>query len=114
MEDRVLVEKAILERFRLDSKTALVTGAGQGIGRAFAHALGEAGAAVAVVDNNGDAAASVVAELQHKGIETLCVVADVTDGMAIQRMVEQVMERWGKLTIAINNAGTGPGRMLKR
>ena len=61
MEDRVLVEKAILDRFRLDAKVAVVTGARRGIGRAFAHALGEAGAAVAVVDINGDAAASVVA-----------------------------------------------------
>src|SRR5208283_2193782 len=100
MEDRVLGEKAILERFRLDGKTALVTGAGRGIGRAFAHALGEAGAAVAVVDINGDAAMSVVAELQHKGIESLGVVADVTDRSAIHRTVEQVVGRWQKLTIA--------------
>ena len=58
MDDPVLLEKNILERFSLHGCTALITGGGQGIGRAFAHALGEAGAKVAIVDLNCVLAAS--------------------------------------------------------
>lgn len=53
-------------------------GAGQGIGRAFAHALGEAGAAVAVADINGEAAERVASELAAKGVRAISITADVT------------------------------------
>jgi len=77
MSDKVLEVKSILDRFRLDGRVALVTGAGQGIGRAFAHALGEAGAAVAVADISAAHAETVVAELRAKRIDALPIVADV-------------------------------------
>ncbi len=77
MSDLVLQSKPILERFRLDGRVALVTGGGQGIGRAFAHALGEAGAAVAVDDIIFPRAEQVVAELKAKGIDALAIEADV-------------------------------------
>ncbi len=107
MTDTLLSAKPILDRFRLDGRTALVTGAGQGIGRAYAHALGEAGAAVAIVDINSVAAEAVVAELQAKGIDALAVTADVTQPEQVQAMVDAVLARWGRLTIAVNNAGVG-------
>lgn len=97
--------KTILERMRLDGRVALVTGAGQGIGRAFAHALGEAGAKVAVVDLVEEKAKAVAKELEMKGIESMAVKADCSDENQINDMVDAVVAKWGKLDIAVNNAG---------
>lgn len=97
--------KNILARFALDGKVALVTGAGQGIGRAFAHALGEAGAKVVLVDLINERLAQVVDELMHKRVEAQAVVADVTDPDQVQAMIAAAIERWGHLDIAFNNAG---------
>ncbi|MBC7814551.1 MAG: SDR family NAD(P)-dependent oxidoreductase, partial [Burkholderiales bacterium] len=107
MADVVLDAKPILDRFRLDGRTALVTGGGQGIGRAFAHALGEAGAAVAVVDVVLERAENVAGELAAKGIDSIALQADVTKPDDVQAMVEAVVAKWGKLTIGVNNAGIG-------
>ncbi len=107
MADNVLEAQPVLERFRLDGKTALVTGGGQGIGRAFAHALGEAGAAVAVVDINSETAETVADELSKKGIDALAVTADVTKQSEIDGMMKKILDKWGKLTIGVNNAGIG-------
>jgi NAD(P)-dependent dehydrogenase (short-subunit alcohol dehydrogenase family) len=107
MTDNVLQSKPILERFRLDGRVALVTGGGQGIGRAYAHALGEAGAAVAVDDIIFSRAERVAAELSAKGIDALAIEADVRQLDQVQKMVAAVIQRWGRLTIAVNNAGVG-------
>jgi NAD(P)-dependent dehydrogenase (short-subunit alcohol dehydrogenase family) len=107
MSDPVLEAQPILERFRLDGRVAWVTGAGQGIGRAFAHALGEAGAAVAVVDLRQDLAEEVAHELTVKGIAALAVEADVTQPEQVQAMADRIVEHWGAITIAVNNAGIG-------
>ncbi|XP_009950474.1 PREDICTED: uncharacterized protein LOC104347206 [Leptosomus discolor] len=95
----------ILDRLRLDGKVAYVTGGGQGIGRAFAHALGEAGAKVAVVDLVLAKAEAVVCELSLKGIKSIALAADVGKPEDVQRMVDAIVARWGTVHIACNNAG---------
>jgi len=97
--------RSIIERMRLDGRSALVTGAGQGIGRAFAHALGEAGAAIAVVDREGERAQRVADELGEKAVEAIAIAADVTDRPSVDAMVEETVARFGGLQIAVNNAG---------
>lgn len=107
MANNVQNVKPILERFRLDGRVALVTGGGQGIGQAYAHALGEAGAKVAVVDLSSEKAVTVADELSAKGIEAIAVTADVTKAQQVQKMVDTVVDKWGTLTIGVNNAGIG-------
>ena len=107
MSDSVLRAENILDRFKLDGRTAFITGAAQGIGRAFAHALAEAGARVALADLNVELAESVVAEIAGKGGKAMAVHADVTDEKSVAEACKQVADAWGELTIGINNAGIG-------
>ncbi|GAA3924610.1 SDR family oxidoreductase [Actinomadura viridis] len=98
-------EQSVMERFRLNGRVALVTGAGQGIGRAFAHALAEAGAGVAVVDLDTAKAEAVAGELTARGATALAVTADVTDPAQVSGMVRRTVTGLGGLHIAVNNAG---------
>jgi NAD(P)-dependent dehydrogenase (short-subunit alcohol dehydrogenase family) len=99
----------ILDLFSLRGRTALVTGAGRGIGRAYAQALAEAGADVACVDLDGPAADKAANELATLGVRTLGIQADVMAKSQVQQMVRAVVETWGQLDIAVNNAGIARG-----
>lgn len=108
-KDPVLMSKSIMDRFSLKGKTALVTGAGQGIGRALAHGLADAGADVAVVDLDLDLARSVSDEIttRNPDVRSMAINTDVTNPEQVNSMVDQIVKTWGKLTIACNNAGIG-------
>lgn len=97
--------RPVLNRFSLEGKSALVTGGGQGIGRALAHALGEAGASLMIADLDLNRAEGVVKELHAKGIAALAARADVADQGQVRAMVDAAVERFGQLDIAVNNAG---------
>jgi glucose 1-dehydrogenase/3-oxoacyl-[acyl-carrier protein] reductase len=90
---------------RLDGRTALVTGAGRGIGRAIALALAAEGAAVAVNDIDPASAELVAKEVAAAGPRSLAVPGDVSDRDDVQRMVDQAWQELGPLDVLVNNAG---------
>lgn len=96
---------AVLDRFDLTGKTALVTGATRGLGRAFARALAEAGADIVIVGRDGDAADEVAAELEALGRRTLIQLGDVTERHDVERFAREAIERFGRIDVLVNNAG---------
>jgi len=90
--------------FSLRDKIALVTGASQGIGRATALALAASGAKVAVAARNTEKLATLVAEIEAAGGEALAVPMDVADAVQIKSGFQQVLAKFGKLDILVNNA----------
>jgi len=98
---------------RFDDQVAIVTGAGGGIGKEHALELARRGAKVVVndlggsVDGSGtsDAAEAVVQEIKDAGGDAMANGASVTDLPAIQNMVKEVMDKWGRIDILVNNAG---------
>jgi NAD(P)-dependent dehydrogenase (short-subunit alcohol dehydrogenase family) len=100
---------------QLDGRVAIVTGAGQNIGRAIALRLAGEGAAVAVVDRDAGRAEAVRDEIVGTGGRALAVIADVSDEDDVGRGVDQVVEELGGLDILVNNAGgPPPGIVLPR
>jgi NAD(P)-dependent dehydrogenase (short-subunit alcohol dehydrogenase family) len=98
---------AILDRFRLDDKVAIVTGASSGFGVAFAQGLAEAGADVALGARRADRLEATRSLVEATGRSALTVVTDVTDAAACEALVAATVERFGRLDILINNAGIG-------
>jgi len=101
---------------RFDDRVAIVTGAGNGLGRCHALGLAARGAQVVVNDAGGTvdgvgstgrsaAAEKVVAEIEAAGGSAIADTADVTDPAQVTAMVERVVQRWGRIDILVNNAG---------
>lgn len=95
-----------LDLFRLDGRTALVTGGSGGLGQVFARALAGAGADVALLGRNVDTAQATAEEIgAETGRRTLAIGADVTEPHQVQAAVDRVREELGRLDILVNSAG---------
>jgi 3-oxoacyl-[acyl-carrier protein] reductase len=90
--------------FSLKDKVAMLTGASQGIGRETAMALAEAGAKVAACARNEEKLAALVSEIVNAGGEALAVKMDVADAEQVKAGFKQVLEKFGRLDILVNNA----------
>jgi 3-oxoacyl-[acyl-carrier protein] reductase len=90
--------------FNLKDKVALITGASQGIGRDTALALAEAGAKVAVAARSEEKLTALVSEMESKGASALAIKMDVADAEQVKAGFKQVLEKFGRLDILVNNA----------
>lgn len=98
----------------LHGKVAIVTGAAQGIGRAIAEALAQAGADIVVADLDPSRSKDAVAAVEQLRRKALNVKVNVADGADTKAMVDQVLKEWGKVDILVNNAGiTRDGLLLR-
>ncbi len=96
-----------LEKFRLDSYCALVTGGSKGLGRAMAKALASAGADIILTSRHQDQAQAAADEIKAAGRRALALAADTADRTAVAETVRRGQEAFGKIDILVNNAGIG-------
>ncbi len=94
-----------LDRFRLDGKVALVTGASRGLGAGMAVALAGAGADVVLHASERPASATAAAIASATGRESLTLIADLADRSAADRLMTDALARFGRIDILVNNAG---------
>jgi NAD(P)-dependent dehydrogenase (short-subunit alcohol dehydrogenase family) len=94
-----------LDKFRLDGKVAVITGAARGIGYASADALSEAGAYVVITDMDGAAAEQAAATLRAKGRKASAYVLNVTRSQDVVEVVATIIKAQGQVDILVNNAG---------
>jgi len=90
---------------RLQGKVAIITGAGQGLGRAYALRFVAEGAKVAIAEINDANAEQVAKEIEAGGGEAIALHVDVSDEASTQAMADATVEKWGRIDILLNNAG---------
>jgi NAD(P)-dependent dehydrogenase (short-subunit alcohol dehydrogenase family) len=98
---------SVLDRFRLDDKVAVVTGASSGLGAAFAVGLAEAGADVVIAARRADRLKGTARQVEARGRRCVAVTADVSLPEDCTRIVKDAVEQLGKVDVLVNNAGIG-------
>jgi len=95
----------VLDKFSLEGQVGIVTGGGQGLGKTFCHAFADAGADIVVAEINPETGPVTAREIASKGRRSLFIETDVSDQGSVDRMVAQVLAKFGKIDFLMNNAG---------
>lgn len=98
----------IAEQFRLEGKSAVITGSSKGIGKAIAIALGQQGARVVISSRKQDAVQETVNELRQMGIDAIGIVAHMGDMEQVKNLAAEAVEQCGSIDILVNNAAINP------
>lgn len=94
-----------LQKFKLEGRTAVVTGGGRAIGLACVQALAEAGARVVIADRDAEVAEEGRTELRRIGLDADIAIVDVTDSARVGAVADELVARYGRIDILVNNAG---------
>jgi len=96
---------SVIDRFRLDSKRALVTGGSRGLGREMALAMADAGADIVLVGRDLASVQNTAAEIERLGRQAFYLVGDVAEPVQCEAICEQALANWGPIDILVNNVG---------
>lgn len=98
----------------LKDAVVIVTGSGQGIGRAIAEQFADQGSKIVITDINAETAAKTAQEIAAKGVETHSAVCDVSKMDQVTALMDEVFDKWGKIDVLVNNAGITKDGMFLR